>query len=359
MTIAAQPSATPDHPTFYPPDFSPQNPDPLKALQVFPYRQTFYPLGFPLELETTSPDVLAAANQSWGDQSLITPAHAVAATPALKLRLGVTPSLSAPCAPCPPSTVLSAHGHLLSIVADQENSAVCDLSAGQAFAWVTQSALANPAYLRYHFLEAIALCLLSATHVTPLHGACVSLNGKGILLCGHSGAGKSTLAYACARAGWTFTSDDASYLLWNHPRPTVRGNAHQLRFRPSARTLFPEIAGHPLTPRTQGKPSIEIPTRTFPHLILAPESPIHAIVFLHRQPDAEASLSLLPYEHVAPYLEDTLFPLESVRRNQTPALRSLFSIPACRLNYDQLAPAIACLETLTQHPIRSPANYKS
>jgi len=342
MTTAAHPSATPQEP-----DFSPQNPDPLKALQVFPYRQTFYPLGFPLELETTCQEVLDAANQSWGEQSPITPSHLVSTAPPLKLRLGVTPSLSAP---CPPTTVLRAHGHLLSIVADQENSAVCDLTDGQAFAWVNQSALANPAYLRYHFLEAIALCLLSATHVTPLHGACISLRGRGILLCGQSGAGKSSLAYACARAAWTFTSDDASYLLWNHPHPTVRGNAHQFRFRPSARTLFPEIAGHSLTPRTQGKPSIEIPARTFPELILAPESPIHAIVFLHRRPKSEARLSLLPYEHVAPYLEDTLFPLESVRRKQTPALQGLFRIPAYRLSYDEFAPAIACLETLTLHP---------
>ncbi len=321
----------------------PSDPDPLLALQSFPFRQTFHPLGFAMEIETNSPEILAAASASWAVQTAIptpSPIH-------LKLRIGVTPSSRLD---CPPATVLRASGHLLSIVADSENSAVCDLALGHAFCWVNQAALRHPSYLRYHFLEAITLCLLSASRVTPIHGAAVSLHGQGVLLCGVSGAGKSTLAYACARAGWTFTSDDASYLLWNHPTPTVRGNAHQVRFRPSATSLFPEVAGHPLTPRTEGKPSVEIRTCDLPLPALAPEATIHAIVFLKRHETPTARLTPLLAAHIAPYLEETLFPLESVRRLQSTSLHTLLRLPAYRLSYQHLDPAIAALTSLSVPP---------
>ena len=320
----------------------PTDPDPLLAHQTFPLRHTFHPLGFTLELETNSSAILTAAHESWAEQTAIpTPGLAP-----LKLRIGVTAS---PRTECPPATVIRASEHLLSIVADSENSAVCDLTRGQAFAWVNQAALLYPSYLRYHFLESIALCLLSASHVTPVHGAAVSLEGRGILLCGASGAGKSTLAYACARAGWTFTSDDASYLLWNRPIPTVRGNSHQLRFRPSARALFPEVAHHPLTPRTEGKPSVEIRTRDLT-ITTAPEAAIHAIVFLKRHETPRTTLTPLLAEHTAPYLEQTLFPLESVRRLQSTALHALLRLPAYRLSYQHLDAAITRLASVFAAP---------
>ncbi len=64
-----------------------------------------------------------------------------------------------------------------------------------------------------------------------------------VMLCGDSGAGKTTLSYACARAGWTYICDDASYLLNSGTDRTVMGTCNQVRFRPPAVELFPELLG--------------------------------------------------------------------------------------------------------------------
>jgi len=73
-----------------------------------------------------------------------------------------------------------------------------------------------------------------------------------------SGAGKSFLAYACARAGWTYTSDDASFLLNKAVRRQWSATATRLRFRPSA--LNSSRSGRTRRDtRAAGKPSIEYP----------------------------------------------------------------------------------------------------
>ena len=41
-------------------------PDPVLSAFELPLRRIFYPYGFPLELETNSADVIAAAAEGWG-----------------------------------------------------------------------------------------------------------------------------------------------------------------------------------------------------------------------------------------------------------------------------------------------------
>jgi hypothetical protein len=317
--------------------------DPLRALQQFAHRGVFHALGFPIEIETNSAELLTVAAESWPDPPTGQPEDTT--QPTLKVHLGFTPTTSTR---CPPATSARAHGHLLSVIADADNFAVCDLRQGTAFGWITSAALHDRSYLRYHFLEAVILCLLSGSRVTPLHAASISRNGHGILLCGDSGAGKSTLAYACARAGWTLTSDDASYLLWNRPTATIRGNSRQLRFRPSAQALFPELRGLALTPRPQGKPSIEVPTASLPHIATSLETPIHHILFLRRHTNTATELKPLDPTSLRAYFEASLFPLQGIRERQSAVLERLLALSAWELHYRDLDPAIACLDDLVR-----------
>ncbi|ADW67650.1 HPr(Ser) kinase/phosphatase [Granulicella tundricola] len=317
--------------------------EPLLASDGFSFRRVFYPMGFAVEIETNQAEILAAAEESWGEQDAIAVPRQIAG--ALKLRVGVTPSSSSE---CPPKTSVRANGHLLSIIADIENFSVCDLQQGVAFGWVTEAALHHRHYLRYHFLEATVMCLLTGSRVTPVHAACVSLNGFGLLLCGESGAGKSTLAYACARAGWALTTDDASYVVWHSDQPHVRGNAHQVRFRPSARDLFPEIRDRELTPRTDGKPSIEVPTSELPGIVKAPQAVVHAILLLKRRAEATVELREVDRRTVLPHLEGSLYPLEGIRQRQAAALTSLDGVALYEFHYRDLDCAIAQLEALTE-----------
>jgi hypothetical protein len=304
-------------------------------------RAVFYPLGFPFEIITNSQAVLDAAGESW--------AHTKPGDggPALQLRIGVTAGISGNCPPCP---VVRGQQHLLSIVADAHNQAICDLNAGFAFAWLTEDALQHPSYARYHFLEAIALVLIATSRATPIHAACVTRHGRGMLLCGPSGAGKSTLAYACARSGWTFTSDDSSYLKHYTHELRVVGNSHQLRFRPSARDLFPELRGRGVTPRAEGKPSIEVPTAELPGIVTAEEAMVHNIILLNRWPSARAELLSLPAEAAQQYFRQGLQLPDVIQNRQAEALKSLSTAAVYELRYHDLQQAIDCLDLLAREP---------
>ena len=129
---------------------------------------------------------------------------------------------------------MRAQSNLLAGVAGRENFQCCDLEKGFAFAWVTEAVVENTDFFRYHFLEAMTWCLLDTRHLVSIHAACVALNGRGMLLAGNSGVGKSSLAYACARRGWTYTSDDATSLVRRDRGRTALGNPRVFRFRGTA-----------------------------------------------------------------------------------------------------------------------------
>jgi hypothetical protein len=314
--------------------------DPLLCQVELPLRAVFYPLGFAFEIMTNSKAVLQAANESWGH------AKQRDSGPTLQLRIGVTAGTSGN---CPPGPIVRGQDHLLSIVADAHNQAICDLQSGFAFAWLTEDALEHPSYVRYHFLEAVALNLISTSYATPLHAACVSRHGRGMLFCGPSGTGKSTLAYACARSGWVFTSDDSSYLKHRSDELRIVGNSHQLRFRPSAKDLFAELQGRSVTPRAEGKPSIEVPTAELPGIVTADEALIHHIILLNRRPSTHAELLPLPREAAQQYFQQSLQLPNKVQELQAETLKSLSAADVYELRYQDLQQAVACLALLARN----------
>src|SRR5215471_10590135 len=219
----------------------------------FPLQATYFPLGFPLQISSNSPKVMAAAAASW---ERFAPTFKYLP---LEIHLGVTDDVADSCE-FPPAPVFRIQGDQLVTTANANNFIVSDLRVGRSFGWITPNVANSPLYLRYHLLEAAVLSMITALHALPLHAACVSWAGTGILLCGDSGAGKSSLAYAASRAGWTFISDDASYMPVNRDDRMVIGNSHQIRFRDSGVVLFRELEGRSITPRAAGKPSIEVAT---------------------------------------------------------------------------------------------------
>src|SRR5581483_4989988 len=184
---------------------------------------------------------------------------------------------------------------------------------------------------------------------TPVHGACVTLDGRGLLICGDSGAGKSTLAYACARSGWTYVSDDSSFLLSCkvHER-IVMGNCHQVRFRPTAAELFPEVRGLDITPRAAGKPSIELSTADMLHMNCAEHAKIDFLVFLNRR--AGANPKLLPYrtEVARYYMRQVLYGTSESLAKQYDAIEHLLAAEIFELRYSDLDWAVERLRMLVR-----------
>ena len=315
--------------------------DPLLCDFELPLRSLHYHLGFPVELATNSSDVLAAAEESWGNS------RRVFSEPPVQIRIGVLNSGSSAC--LPPLLVRSQRNLLINI-ADRENFVVSDMRRGFAFGWLTEATVRDRAYLRYHFLEGVAWTLLEPLYLTSIHGACVSLEGRGVLLCGDSGAGKSSLAYACARRGWTFLSDDSSCLVRKRPGRVVIGNPNSMRFRESAAELFPELKNQPVTRRLSGEMAIELPTASVPSIKISSECPVDYIVFLNRKEPDPSGLSPFPKERASEWLEQVVcYGDEDVRILQKASLQNLLAAEVFELRYSDLNTAINHLETLVLH----------
>jgi len=317
---------------------SPVPPDPVLSDFGLPLRAAHYAMGFAVEIATNSDAVLAAAEESWGSfQKRF-------AEPSVQLEIGVLADGSND---CPPAPSTRSRGHLLTTIADARNFSVCDLSRGFAFAWLTQTAAADRAYLRYYFLEATVLTLLESLYLTPLHAACVQIGGQGVLLCGESGAGKSSLAFACARRGWKFLSDDGSALVRKRPGRMVVGNPHQMRFRESATKLFPELKKQRVTPRATGKMAIELATATLPEIATITECQVDYIVFLNRREPVPPGLLPLPNDAAWQYFEQYMcFGEDEVHRAQSASIYDLLTARVFEMRYGDLDWAVERLRTL-------------
>lgn len=316
--------------------------DPLFTRIALEHEQMFYPYGFPVRLRSNSTITLKAADRSWGTYRR---RHDHAP---LDIRIALSESSSPPCVEPP---VFKSQGHLLSIIADRENFASLDLSTGFAFGWATEATAQNQEYFRQCLLDVMVYPLLEVAHLITLHAACVMHRGRGVLLAGNSGAGKSSLAYACARRGWVFVSDDASAFLRNSVDAKVIGHPQKFRFREPVSNLFPEFSHLRSTIRAYGKPTIEVNTRTLKHFKIAEESPVDVIVFLNRAAYESGPPVLEPVS-----LEDAWNRLSfSVWAVQMPAfeerlaaLQRLLAVPAYELRYSEFDPAIDLLESLAE-----------
>src|SRR5580700_1325190 len=198
--------------------------DILRYTTPLPYTGLYYPWGFPVEIAADSRAVLEAAHESWG---LYLPRFS---RPPVRVHVMTAEGSGE----LPPEPVFRGQRHLLSIVSDPHNFAVCDRLQSFGYCWVTRATLADTIFFRWHFLNAIVGVLLEQTCCTAVHAACVAWEGSGVLLCGESGMGKSTLAYACARRGWTYVTDDGSTLVWGRCDRTVAGEPYRFRFRAEA-----------------------------------------------------------------------------------------------------------------------------
>jgi hypothetical protein len=299
----------------------------------------YFPLGFPMRLLSNSAAVHAAAEQSWSCFQ-----QAFAYVP-LELRLDLKED-SAGRRQVPPAPVHSIKGHFLVNTADADNFTIVDMMKGRAIGCVTEATVASPIYLRYFMLEAAALSMVATMRAVALHAACVRLGDHGILLCGDSGAGKSSLAYAGARAGWKFVCDDASYLPLERNDRMVVGNCHQVRFRPSARDLFPEVAGFPITPRAAGKPSIEVHTSEWPELSTGNCAVVEHIVFLNRSLGARQELLPRRPEDARRWFSQQLLSTNESRPVQEAAISRLLKARVFELRYQEMAWAIDRIEQL-------------
>jgi hypothetical protein len=313
--------------------------DPLLASRDFFYSATLFPLGFPLTVQSNSQEILRLASASWSYFP-----RAFDCEPAL-LSLGVSETRSNV---LPPVPSFRSRGHLLSIISDPENFIVCDFSSGFQYGWVNEAVVQDSSFFRYFFLEVAVLTTLQQLHLAPIHGACVSHNGRGIVLCGPSSAGKSTLAYACSRAGWTYVSDDATFLVRSASPRYAIGNCHTIRFRENTKRFFPELFHLSSSRRGNGTHRIEALTRELPIQTTA-SCGLEHVVFLNRNDSGQARLQTFDTEWALEWFTSfTSYGDDSVRRAQLASYESLLQVPVWELCYSDLDEAVSMLHRLKE-----------
>jgi hypothetical protein len=309
--------------------------DPLLRDFDLPIRRIYHPYGFQVELSSNSADVHHAAAEAWSMY------RAAYSDPAITLRIAVQPGdeLS-------PPPVYRAQGHLYTVIGSQQNYGCLDFESRFGYAWITRATAADHPWFRWFYLDGMTGSMLAQQHHVPMHAACVARNGAGVLLFGPSGMGKSTLSYACARAGWTFISDDCTSFPQNHDTREVTGRPQQARFREDAPQLFPEFEGYVTRARPTGKVSIEVPIDTLAGIQTAQHCEVGVLIFLER--GESGGLSRLSDEEAMERMlanSGCYGPATFARHER--AIRRLLSAPAYRLRYVELEEAISALERLT------------
>jgi hypothetical protein len=313
--------------------------DPALARASFPLSMTFYPLGFPVEVSTNRAEVLDAAHECWGSYSQLFN------TPPARIEIGVTDTESLE---CPPTPVCRMRERLAINIADGENFAMSDCALRYALVWVTTAALRHGDYFRYFFVDSVGVTLVSADFSTGIHAGCVALDGAGILLCGGTGAGKSTLSWGCARNGWTYITDDGSYLVHGSSSRLVVGNSSQVRFRPSAANLFPELRGCAVMQRAGiGTPSMEWATRGDPGTKTSATANIRHIVFLNRN-TRRRELAAFPTAVARLYMLQQIQSSPGPAERHIAAVDSLLEVGSHELFYDELDWAVERLAQLVR-----------
>jgi hypothetical protein len=101
----------------------------------------------------------------------------------------------------------------------------------------------------------------AAVGVVPVHCACLAVDGAGLLIAGPSGAGKSTLSVALAQSGFSFLSDDWTYLSQTGGQLTAHGMSTPAKLLPDCERFFPFLAEYPIRPALNQEMAFELPPR--------------------------------------------------------------------------------------------------
>jgi hypothetical protein len=305
---------------------------------VLPLKRVLYPYGFALQVSTNSKCVIDLADEMWG--------YFEARFPNDPIQVNIEVVDYGPCE-LPLEPVFTLRDGLMINISDSVNMSVGDLRRGTTHITLSPGAVRSPLWMQYFLVGSAPLCHIAGRYALPVHAGCVAWRGRGILLCGESGDGKSTLSFACARAGWTYITDDAAYFVHGRDSCLAIGNCHQIRFRPSAATLFPEIEGREITPRAAGKPSIEIPISSFPEIISSPEAHIKNIVFLNRRDRRPPSLSRYDKNMAREFLRASMFgTADGMSQHEETMERILGEVDVWEMHYANLDWAIERLQRL-------------
>ncbi|MGI8782175.1 MAG: hypothetical protein ACR2L2_00785 [Acidobacteriota bacterium] len=304
--------------------------DPLRRGLKLGFRETFYPLGGSLVVESNRVAVLEAARESFNRYPRVSD------TPDYRIRLLVDPEF---CEKPPwPSPVFRGHGEIFHIQVGRESFAQADLGRRTAMGFVSAALAGDTAFFRSMVLECLYFVMATYSQHTYLHASAVASEEKAIILAGPRCAGKSTLAYACGKQGLDVLSDDVVYIEQSGrgrraPAPMrMWGKPWHLKLLPDAVRFFPEL--NSLEPRIQinNEFCLEVRLDDFlPGRAVVCAEPV-AVFFLERGGVNAVHLETLMADAAYSRMEaDLVLDSDKVMEQHRGVWRKLAALPAFRL----------------------------
>jgi hypothetical protein len=200
--------------------------------------------------------------------------------------------------------------HLVIASFGHANVFVFDLLRRHIAACVSERVSRDPQFWNQLLLP-IAVGVIGPTvGVVPIHCACLSLNGEGLLVAGASGAGKSTLTAALVQSGFEYVSDDWTYLSELDYRLVAHGMSACIKLLPDAVLYFPQLAEHLLTKSLGGELAYVVESDFFGSRAIRSCVP-RCCIFLERNSRSERTFAPLCPGEVRHRFQSSVEPLPS------------------------------------------------
>ena len=192
--------------------------------------------------------------------------------------------------------------HLVTASFGEANIFVFDLARRKVIATISEEVAADHGFWDRILLPITMGVLGPAVGVVPVHAACLTFDGEGMLIAGDSGAGKSTLSVALAQNGFGYISDDWSYMAMHSGQITAHGMSVPAKLLPDAVKHFPALAHYSLAPALNEELAYELsPNELGAQVQLSCEP--QWFFFLERTPESGCRLRPVCGEEAQRYVE--------------------------------------------------------
>jgi len=199
--------------------------------------------------------------------------------------------------------------HLVFATFGSTNLFVFDILGRNIMATIAKELAHDRNFWQERLLPIAAGVLGASIGVLPLHAACLSFEGRGLLVAGASGTGKSTLSLALAKNGIDFVSDDWTYITSDHGELRAHGLSAPIKLLPDATEYFPELGQHDLRISLNGEIAYELPPGGSLRLCVETTCTPDCLVFYERVAAGEPELIRLSGEEARNYMQSSMEPL--------------------------------------------------
>lgn len=198
--------------------------------------------------------------------------------------------------------------HLVFARFGTSNLFVFNIATRSISAIMTRALAHDRAFWQQRLIPIMVGVFGAAIDVLPLHAACLSLGGRGLLIAGASGTGKSNLSLALARSGAGFISDDWTYVTYDGGGLCAHGLSAPIKLLPDAATFFPALTDHELRISLNGELAYEVSPGEL-GVPFESECNPDCLVFYERVPNGEPELTRLSGDEARDYICSSTEPL--------------------------------------------------